>query len=73
MPVLMSAQARPELRPYVRAYAQRIWEAHDPCLIESVPAMNADGTDIRRIASGITIGGCPDRNCVTPSWGPKPK
>jgi Tol biopolymer transport system component len=33
--------------------------------------MNSDGTDIRRIASGITVGGCPDRNCVGPSWGPK--
>jgi TolB protein len=35
--------------------------------------MNSDGTDIRRIASGITVGGCPDGNCVTPSWGPKPR
>jgi Tol biopolymer transport system component len=34
--------------------------------------MNSDGTDIRRIASGVTVGGCPDGNCVTPSWGPKP-
>lgn len=33
--------------------------------------MNADGTGIRRIVSGITIGGCPDGNCVTPTWGPK--
>jgi Tol biopolymer transport system component len=35
--------------------------------------MNADGSDIRRIASGVTVGGCPDGNCVGPSWGPKPK
>jgi Tol biopolymer transport system component len=33
--------------------------------------MNADGSDIHRIASGLTPGGCPDTNCVTPSWGPK--
>jgi Tol biopolymer transport system component len=35
--------------------------------------MNADGTDMRRIASGVTVGGCPDENCVSPSWGPKPR
>jgi len=35
--------------------------------------MNADGSDVDRIASGITVGGCPDLNCVGPSWGPKPK
>jgi len=34
--------------------------------------MNADGSDIHRIATGLTVGGCPDGNCVTPSWGPKP-
>lgn len=34
--------------------------------------MNADGSDIHRIAGGLTVGGCPDGNCVTPSWGPKP-
>jgi len=34
--------------------------------------MNADGSDLHRIASGLTVGGCPDGNCVTPSWGPKP-
>lgn len=34
--------------------------------------MNADGTDIKRIATRLTLGGCPDQNCVTPSWGPKP-
>jgi Tol biopolymer transport system component len=34
--------------------------------------MNADGSGIHRIASGLTVGGCPDGNCVTPSWGPKP-
>ncbi len=33
--------------------------------------MNADGSGIHRIASGLTVGGCPDSNCVTPSWGPK--
>ena len=33
--------------------------------------MNSDGTGLRRIVSGITIGGCPSGNCVTPSWGPK--
>lgn len=32
--------------------------------------MNADGSGIHRIASGLTVGGCPDTNCVTPSWGP---
>jgi TolB protein len=30
--------------------------------------MNADGTDIRLIKTGLTIGGCPDANCVTPTW-----
>jgi TolB protein len=35
--------------------------------------MNADGSDVARIASGLTLGGCPDGNCVGPSWGPKPK
>jgi Tol biopolymer transport system component len=35
--------------------------------------MNADGSDVKRIASGLTLGGCPDQNCVVPSWGPKPK
>jgi Tol biopolymer transport system component len=34
---------------------------------------DSDGTHIRRIASGLTAGGCPDGNCVTPSWGPKAK
>jgi len=33
--------------------------------------MNADGSGTHRIASGLTAGGCPDGNCVTPSWGPK--
>ncbi len=36
--------------------------------------MNADGSNVTRIASGLTVGGCPDlQNCVDPSWGPKPK
>jgi Tol biopolymer transport system component len=35
--------------------------------------MNADGTGIERIVSGVTVGGCPDGNCVGPSWGPKAK
>jgi Tol biopolymer transport system component len=35
--------------------------------------MNADGSNITRIASGITVGGCPDGNCINPSWGPQPK
>lgn len=38
MQILMSSFARPELRPYVRAYAQRRWGAADPVLRESVPA-----------------------------------
>lgn len=32
----------------------------------------ADGTDIERIATGLTVGGCPDDNCVNANWGPKP-
>lgn len=32
--------------------------------------MNADGSDIKRIASAV--GTCPDGNCVGASWGPKP-
>ena len=27
---------------------------------------------IKRIATGLTVGGCPSQNCVGPSWGPKP-
>jgi Tol biopolymer transport system component len=34
--------------------------------------MNIDGTDIQRIASGVTVGGCPDGNCVNATWGAKP-
>lgn len=34
--------------------------------------MNADGSNIARIATGVTVGGCPDVNCVTPAWGRKP-
>ena len=34
---------------------------------------DSDGTHIRRIADGLTVGGCPDGNCVTPSWGPDAK
>lgn len=34
--------------------------------------MNADGTGITRAASGLTLGGCPDDNCVNANWGPKP-
>lgn len=33
--------------------------------------MNSDGSNVRRIVSGITVGGCPDGNCVGPSWGPQ--
>jgi len=32
--------------------------------------MNADGSDIKRIATGV--GACPDGNCVDATWGPKP-
>jgi Tol biopolymer transport system component len=31
--------------------------------------MNADGSNLHRIATGLTVGGCPDGNCVNPSWG----
>lgn len=34
--------------------------------------MDADGSHMKRIASGVTVGGCPDTNCVTPTWGRKP-
>jgi Tol biopolymer transport system component len=35
--------------------------------------MNADGTGITRVASGVTVGGCPDIfNCVGPAWGRSP-
>ena len=30
--------------------------------------MNSDGSNLVRIASGLTVGGCPDDNCVAPSW-----
>lgn len=35
--------------------------------------MNADGSDVKRIVSGIAVGACPDGNCIDPSWGSKPK
>jgi AraC-like DNA-binding protein len=38
MQILMSSLARPELRPYVRAYAQRVWGTDDSNLTESVPS-----------------------------------
>jgi AraC-like DNA-binding protein len=38
MRILMSSQPRPELRPYVRAYAQRMVEKDDQILVQSVPA-----------------------------------
>jgi Tol biopolymer transport system component len=34
--------------------------------------MNADGSNMTRIATGITVGGCADKNCVSPAWGRKP-
>jgi TolB protein len=35
--------------------------------------MNADGTKVTRIATGLTVGGCPDDdNCVNPDWGGVP-
>jgi Tol biopolymer transport system component len=34
--------------------------------------MNADGSGLTRVATGITVGGCADKNCVTPAWGRKP-
>lgn len=39
MRIVMSSQARSELRPYVRAYAQRVVEKDDAVVIQSVPAM----------------------------------
>lgn len=38
MSQMWSCQPRPELRPYVRAFAQRKFDRHDQCLIEAVPA-----------------------------------
>jgi Tol biopolymer transport system component len=35
--------------------------------------MNTDGSGITVLATGLTVGGCPDGNCVDPSWGPEPK
>jgi len=34
--------------------------------------MKADGSDMQRILTGSTVGGCPDDGCVTPAWGRKP-
>jgi TolB protein len=32
--------------------------------------MNSDGTGLTRVATGVTVGGCPDIvNCVNPAWG----
>lgn len=35
--------------------------------------MNGDGSNIHRIATGLTVGGCPSTNCVTPTWGTQPR
>jgi Tol biopolymer transport system component len=35
--------------------------------------MNADGSGIKRIATGVTVGGCGDQNCVNPAWGRAPR
>jgi Tol biopolymer transport system component len=35
--------------------------------------IKADGTGLKRIATGVTVGGCPDIfNCVNPAWGRSP-
>jgi len=34
--------------------------------------MNADGSGIQQIATGLIFGGCPGSNCLTPDWGAKP-
>jgi len=34
--------------------------------------INADGSGLTRILTGITVGGCTDKNCVSPAWGKKP-
>jgi Tol biopolymer transport system component len=34
--------------------------------------MNANGSNITAIATGLTVGGCGDGNCVEPSWGRQP-
>lgn len=34
--------------------------------------VNADGSGLTRIATGVTVDGCADKNCVTPAWGRKP-
>jgi Tol biopolymer transport system component len=35
--------------------------------------MDADGTHITRVVTGLTVGGCPeDDNCVNPDWGAAP-
>jgi Tol biopolymer transport system component len=34
--------------------------------------VNVDGSELTRIATGITVGGCADKNCVNPAWGPIP-
>src|ERR1700730_7620951 len=31
--------------------------------------VNANGSGLTRIATGVTVGGCADKNCVTPAWG----
>jgi AraC-like DNA-binding protein len=38
MQIIMSSLARPELRPYVRAYAQRVCEKSESAFVISVPA-----------------------------------
>jgi TolB protein len=34
--------------------------------------MNADGSGLTRVATGVTVGGCADENCVGPAWGRNP-
>lgn len=35
--------------------------------------MNADGSNVKTIATDLIIGGCIDGNCLTPDWGANPE
>src|SRR5215472_16406575 len=66
MPQLLSSLPSVELRPYVRAFAQRRWDLQDQRLIESVPAQLEQ---VLNFELGI-LPGCRHRlgDVLNPAW-----